>query len=160
MDRETIWQALREVHDPEIPTLSILDLGIVAGVAVEEGRVAVDLMPTFASCPALHLIERLVEERLSALPGVEAVSVRRVYEPLWTVERLSEEARAKLAAFGVALEGEGLRCPFCGAGEVERLSPFGPTPCRSVYYCRSCHQPFEAMKAIRGRGIPGAAVSP
>jgi ring-1,2-phenylacetyl-CoA epoxidase subunit PaaD len=150
--QEALRKALAEVMDPEIPTVSVLDLGVVADLVEEDGRVVVTLIPTFSACPAMRMIEERVAERLAALPGVEAVEVRRAVAPVWSTERLGPQAAERLAAFGVGLEAHGVAaCPYCGSARTRLESPFGPTPCRSVYYCEDCRQPFEAMKAARTR---------
>jgi ring-1,2-phenylacetyl-CoA epoxidase subunit PaaD len=153
VDQGDVLAALATVHDPEIPVLSIVDLGLVAEVTVDGGRVSVDLMPTFAACPALHVIRQEVERRLRDLPGVEAVAVRFVLEPVWTVDRISPEGRERLRSFGIAFPGEAAPpCPYCGSTATRRESAFGPTLCRQVYYCDGCRQPFEALKAVGRMG--------
>lgn len=148
MTIEEAQGVLRTVKDPEIPVIAITDLGIVADVRVRDGIVEVDLMPTFAGCPALNLIERAVETALLDAGAPEA-KVAFVNSPAWTTDRLSEEGRAQLRSFGIAPPvGGSVPCPFCGSAHTRRESAFGPTLCRSVYYCDECHNPFELMKPI------------
>ncbi|MFD1396376.1 1,2-phenylacetyl-CoA epoxidase subunit PaaD [Kroppenstedtia eburnea] len=158
--RETmapVWrEALQEVKDPEIPDLSIVELGMVNRVTEEAGEVRVELTPTFVGCPALDWIAGQVEERLSQVKGVSRVRVSFVMDPPWTSERITPEGREKLKSFGIApprtREEDPLdivpECPFCGTEGGEVLNLFGPTACRSIFYCRNCRQPFEGMKPI------------
>jgi len=140
--------ALAEVRDPELPVVSLVDLGIVERVEVAGGRIAVELLPTFIGCPALELIEASVAERL-ALFGVpvEVGFTRRVP---WTSDRITAAGLGRLRAAGIAppLDPAHMRCPWCDSARVVMDSAFGPTQCRSLYYCRDCRQPFEALKQI------------
>ncbi|GGA55522.1 phenylacetate-CoA oxygenase subunit PaaJ [Kroppenstedtia guangzhouensis] len=152
-----VWrEALQEVKDPEIPDLSIVELGMVNRVTEEAGEVQVEITPTFVGCPALDLIAGDVREKLTQVKGVSRVRVSFVMDPPWTSERITPEGREKLKNFGIApprSRGEDPmdfvpECPFCGAEGGEVLNLFGPTACRSIFYCRNCHQPFEGMKPI------------
>lgn len=150
---QTIWNALQEVKDPEIPSVSVVEMGMVHRVTVTDGgEVDVEMVPTFVGCPALEIIRENVRERLLRESGVREVAVRFVFDPLWTSDRITPEGRRKLREFGIAPPGgaplEVPPCPFCGSrgGEVENL--FGPTACRAIYYCRKCKQPFEGMKNV------------
>lgn len=148
MTKDDVLAVLSKVTDPEIPVLPITDLGIVEEVRVEGGRVEVDLLPTFAGCPALGIIRQSVE---AALRGAGAAEVKVTFRtsPAWTTDRLSEAGREALKGFGIAPPREGnVPCPYCGSEDTRRESSFGPTLCRSVYYCDSCHNPFELMKPI------------
>jgi len=141
--------ALAEVPDPEIPVVSVVDLGMVERVSVAGGRIEVDLLPTFVGCPALDMIETSVTERLEAF-GVP-IDVAFSRRPSWTSDRVSEAGRAKLRAAGFAPPGASLEdvvCPYCSSERVVMNSVFGPTQCRSLFYCRGCRQPFEAFKPI------------
>ena len=140
--------ALAEVTDPEIPVISIVDLGIVDRVDVAGGRISVDLLPTFVGCPALDMIEASVVDRLAQFGApVDVAFIRRVP---WTSERISAEGRGRLRAAGIAPPGDAtaIRCPWCDSARVAMDSAFGPTQCRSLFYCRDCRQPFEALKQI------------
>jgi ring-1,2-phenylacetyl-CoA epoxidase subunit PaaD len=155
---EEVWRTLGEIQDPEIPVLSLVELGIVRGVQVEGSTVTVRLTPTFAGCPALHAMREAIVDRVTAL-GFERVLVETVLDPPWTTDDLGPEARAKLRAFGLApppspaveavlrLE-ERVECPSCGSMETELRNAFGPTPCRTIRYCLACRQPFEAFKPL------------
>jgi ring-1,2-phenylacetyl-CoA epoxidase subunit PaaD len=140
--------ALRQVHDPEIPTVSIVDLGLVHRVAVTSDRITVQLLPTFVACPALEVIGSTVRDALSGFG--RPVDVAFTFEVPWTTARLTARGRAGLAAAGIAPPSEpaDVRCPYCTSGEVAIDSAFGPTLCRSLWYCRTCRQPFEAFKPI------------
>jgi ring-1,2-phenylacetyl-CoA epoxidase subunit PaaD len=165
-----VRDALASVHDPEIPPLSIVDLGIVERVDVSEGAVEVDLLPTFAGCPALDVIAADARAAVRAVAGDRDVLVRFVHSPPWTSDRISERGREALRSYGLAPPGEsggavfvplaGLgragvpgpeaggaaRCPFCGSEDTEIESAFGPTLCRSTHFCRACRNPFEGFK--------------
>jgi ring-1,2-phenylacetyl-CoA epoxidase subunit PaaD len=139
---------LATVHDPEIPTVSIVDLGLVHEVAVTADRIAVGLLPTFVACPALEIIRSTVVDALSALG--RPVDVAFTFAVPWTTERLTDAGRAGLQSAGIAppAEPRDVRCPFCASADVTIDSAFGPALCRSLFYCRGCRQPFEAFKPI------------
>jgi ring-1,2-phenylacetyl-CoA epoxidase subunit PaaD len=143
-----VRELLGTVHDPEIPTVSIVDLGVVERVAVADDRIEVELLPTFVGCPALEVIRASVLEALAPL-GVPA-QVDFTWRVPWTTDRISETGRARLAASGFAppAEPEDVRCPYCASARVAMDSAFGPTQCRSLFYCRDCRQPFEAFKPV------------
>jgi ring-1,2-phenylacetyl-CoA epoxidase subunit PaaD len=155
-----VWDALSRIPDPEIPVISLVDLGVVTAVEVTDVHVLVDLTPTFLGCPALEAMRAAIHDELTAL-GVEAeVRVRTDRE--WTTDRISPEGREKLRAAGFAppaprnagtptllqLERGPFRCPWCGSTETKLENVFGPTPCRSLRYCTACRQPFEQFKTI------------
>jgi ring-1,2-phenylacetyl-CoA epoxidase subunit PaaD len=157
---EQVWDALAEIPDPEIPVVSLVDLGVVKDVAVDGERVRVEFTPTFMGCPALEVMQRAMAERIEEL-GAEA-DVRVVMDDSWSTDRISAEGREKLRAAGFAppaprgaepptlvqLQRAPLRCPYCGSTETRLENLFGPTPCRSLRYCASCRQPFEQFKTI------------
>jgi ring-1,2-phenylacetyl-CoA epoxidase subunit PaaD len=143
------------VPDPELPFLTIADLGILRDVAVEGGTVRVTVTPTYSGCPALDAIRDDVT-RVLRDHGVEDVVVETALVPAWTTDWLSEPARAALAEHGVAPPGQAgpvlvplgrLSCPRCGSRETEELSRFGSTACKALWRCRSCREPFEHLKA-------------
>lgn len=153
-----VEQALRSVTDPEIPVLSVVDLGIIARIEVTESRVVVDMTPTFVGCPALEVIRRDITRTITAL-GVADVAVNVVYEPPWTSARITPEGRRRLMEFGIAPPTSGcmagalpdlavIPCPHCRSQETDLESIFGPTLCRSIHYCRSCRQSFEHFKSL------------
>jgi ring-1,2-phenylacetyl-CoA epoxidase subunit PaaD len=159
-----VWEALAEVKDPEIPTVSVVELGIVRRVEVGEDRLRVELLPTFVGCPATELIRRAVAERLAPLAAV--VEVEATFAEPWTSDRITAEGRQKLresgfappeAAAGPGADGPLLltissrttaTCPYCGSEDTAMENPFGPTPCRSIFYCNACKQPFERFKSV------------
>jgi ring-1,2-phenylacetyl-CoA epoxidase subunit PaaD len=154
-----IWAALADVKDPEIPPVSVVDMGMVSRVAVDGGRIAIDMTPTFVGCPALEIIRRNVIDLVAQVPEVQGVEVRFVFDPPWTSERITPQGRERLRSFGIApplREGSGSlinleevpHCPFCGSQDTHMENLFGPTACRAIYYCDGCRQPFEAMKTV------------
>jgi ring-1,2-phenylacetyl-CoA epoxidase subunit PaaD len=144
-----LWQALGEVEDPELP-ISITDMGLVHSVTLAERAVRVELLPTFTGCPALEVIRDRARRRLLALSGVEQVQVVFVFEPAWTIGRMSEAGRAQLKAHGMSVPRERITepviCPLCGSTNTTLENPFGPTLCRAIYYCRDCRNPIERFK--------------
>jgi ring-1,2-phenylacetyl-CoA epoxidase subunit PaaD len=142
-----IEAALAAIPDPELPVLSIVDLGIVHRVEATDGAVRVEILPTFIGCPALDVIR---EDIRQALAGFGEVDVITTFEVPWTSERISPRGRAALAAAGIAppAAAEAIRCPHCASARVVMDSAFGPTQCRMLYYCRDCRQPFEALKSV------------
>ena len=147
-----------EVPDPEIPVLSIADLGILRDVSVDaEGRVEVTITPTYSGCPALEAIQADVEDRLAA-HGYAGATVRVVLSPAWTTDEMSEEGKRKLREYGVAPPaalGAGpvalalsVRCPHCGSADTRELSRFGSTACKSLWSCAACLEPFDSFKAL------------
>ncbi len=157
---EEIWSALAEIPDPEIPVISLVDLGVVREIEVEDGRVRVSFTPTFLGCPALEAMRAAIEERIRGLGAEPEVDV--VLDDSWSTDRITPEGREKLRAAGFAppaprqaggpqlvqLQKRGFRCPYCGSTDTALENLFGPTPCRSLRYCRSCRQPFEQFKTI------------
>jgi ring-1,2-phenylacetyl-CoA epoxidase subunit PaaD len=156
-----VWDALCAVADPEIPAVSVVDMGMVESVTVSERHARVVMLPTFTGCPAIDVIKSDVARAVSAVAGVDAVDVETTFEPAWTTERITPEGRAKLRSFGLApptgnapvlVTEIGLpriaECPFCGSRDTVAESSFGPTPCRAIYYCKSCRNPFEQFKPV------------
>jgi ring-1,2-phenylacetyl-CoA epoxidase subunit PaaD len=142
-----VRSALADVADPEIPVVSVIDLGMVDRVVVA-GRIEVDLLPTFVGCPALELIEAAVVDRLAGFGvPVDVAFTRRVP---WTSERITDAGRERLRTAGIAPPADpaDVRCPWCDSARVVMDSAFGPTQCRSLFYCRDCRQPFEGLKAV------------
>lgn len=150
IDREAVRAALAQVMDPELPMVSIVDLGMVGDVSVEpiSGAIRVELLPTFVGCPALAMIEAAVAARLARLGP--PVSVETTFRIPWSSDRITPAGLVALAAAGIAAPAapDAVRCPWCGSGRVVLDSSFGPTQCRSLLYCRDCRQPFEAMKPV------------
>jgi ring-1,2-phenylacetyl-CoA epoxidase subunit PaaD len=157
---DAVWRALAEIPDPEIPVVSIVDLGVVSDVRVEAEHVDVDFTPTFMGCPALEVMCSQMEDAIRALGGEPEVHV--VLDDSWSTDRITPEGRDKLRAAGFAppaprsagtptllqLERGSFRCPWCGSSDTKLENLFGPTPCRSLRYCNACRQPFEQFKTI------------
>lgn len=160
---QTVRDALLDVMDPEIPNLSIVDLGIVRNVGVGEDSIEVEIMPTFVGCPALEAIKDGIQERLGeAAPGYATI-VKVIMDEPWTSDRISEKGRQVLKASGFAppppMRQMPARanliqlmpvadCPYCNSRNTIMDNAFGPTLCRAIYYCRDCRQPFEQFKAV------------
>ena len=139
---EAIWTVLREVPDPEIPVLSVVDLGIVR--SVDRDRVVIT--PTYTGCPATQVIERDVRAALDAA-GYRDVGIDTVLAPPWTTDWISPEGREKLRAYGIAPPSRHeVKCPQCGSTQTEEISRFGSTPCKALWRCRSCLEPFDLFK--------------
>lgn len=153
---EAVLQALRGVQDPEIDTISIVDLGMVERFEVNNKQVMVTLLPTFLGCPALEIIRENVRKAVMEVSEVEEVTVDFIYDPPWTSDRITEAGHIGLRAFGIAapprhMEADGswhVDCPYCDSTYVTLENIFGPTACRSILYCNSCKTPFEAMKPV------------
>ena len=136
------------VPDPEIPVLTAGDLGLVREVEEEGGRLVVRLTPTYSGCPASERIRRDVEAALAS-GGFAGAVVETCLAPAWTTDWMSEEGKARLAAYGIAPPVRGpVVCPQCGSGAVEELSRFGSTPCKALWRCLGCREPFERFKCL------------
>ncbi len=181
---EQVWNALAEIPDPEIPVISLVDLGVIRSVDVSRDQVRVEFTPTFLGCPALEVMRDAMAARISAL-GADA-QIEVISDDSWSTDRITPNGREKLRASGFAppaprevdritpngreklrasgfappaprevggpkliqLQSNAFRCPYCGSQDTTLENIFGPTPCRSVRYCRSCRQPFEQFKTI------------
>jgi ring-1,2-phenylacetyl-CoA epoxidase subunit PaaD len=154
-----VWNALEDVADPELPVLSVVDLGIVVDVAVQEGAARVRFTPTFIGCPAIEQMRSAIADAVRAC-GLEP-DVEVTYDEIWTSRRITDQGRRRLAEAGIAPPGDlpvrgglaiALRpvatCPHCGSSETRRENAFGPTACRAIWYCDGCGQPFEAFKDV------------
>jgi ring-1,2-phenylacetyl-CoA epoxidase subunit PaaD len=158
-----VWEALAEVPDPEIPVVSVVDLGLVHAVELDGRRLRVELLPTFVGCPALELIRASVAERLAGLAPV--VEVEMTFAVPWTSDRITAQGRRKLRDSGFAppgptAPGDGrplfstiamrptAACPWCGSDDTTLENLFGPTLCRTLFWCNRCRQPFEQFKAV------------
>jgi ring-1,2-phenylacetyl-CoA epoxidase subunit PaaD len=149
LDERDIRAALARIPDPELPVLSIVDLGIVHLVDVRDDAIEVAILPTFVGCPALDVIRATISDRLQA-EFQRPTTVRTTFEVPWTSERISTAGREALRQAGIAPPAEpgAIRCPHCDSANVVMDSAFGPTQCRSLFYCRGCRQPFEALKSV------------
>jgi ring-1,2-phenylacetyl-CoA epoxidase subunit PaaD len=166
--RETaIWAALAEIPDPEIPAISLVDLGVIHGftfAALPAGgeRLTVELMPTFVGCPAIEVMRQQIGERLTERGFADEVVVELTFAEPWTSDRISPAGREALRLSGFAppvhigssFDGDALTvlpiatCPYCGSRNTALENPFGPTLCRAIYHCADCRQPFEAFKPV------------
>ena len=143
--RARAWEAAAAVPDPELPVLTIAELGVLRDVRVEGAGVEVLITPTYSGCPAMAMIALDVQAALDRA-GIVPARVRMVLSPAWTSDWLGAEAREKLAAAGIAPPGGAVACPRCGSGETELLSAFGSTACKAIRRCRACREPFDAFK--------------
>jgi len=153
--KEEVLEALKSVKDPEIPTVSLVDLGLIETIHIEGSRIFVEMIPTFAGCPALDLMRKQVEERLKNM-GFEEVNVVMNRKKPWTTDRITPEGLKAIQQFGLALpqKQENLSyqkpidCPNCGSNKTRLVSLFGPTLCRAIHYCEECRETFEQFKAV------------
>ena len=162
---EQVWSAFGEIPDPEIPVVSLVDLGVIRSVDVHDGHVEVEFTPTFLGCPALEAMKRALEVKVAELGG--DADVRVISDDSWSTDRITPAGREKLRAAGFAppaprdasapvsallqlrqLQSNVFRCPYCNSTQTTLENLFGPTPCRSLRYCESCRQPFEQFKTI------------
>jgi ring-1,2-phenylacetyl-CoA epoxidase subunit PaaD len=151
---EQVWAAFEEIPDPEIPVISLVDLGVIRSVDVSNGHVHVEFTPTFLGCPALEFMKRAIEDKVKELGAEPDVAV--VNDDSWGTDKITAAGREKLRAAGFAppaprlvqLQAQVHKCPYCGSTETTLENLFGPTPCRSLRYCESCRQPFEQFKTI------------
>jgi len=155
------WEAVRSVPDPEIPVLSVVDLGLVRTLEVAaDGRVRLGVSPTYSGCPATAMIRRALVEALHAA-GFAHVAAHDELSPPWTSDWITDEGREKLRAYGIAPPARAVRspramlqhepqvaCPRCGSLATERLSEFGSTPCKALYRCSGCREPFDYFKCL------------
>jgi ring-1,2-phenylacetyl-CoA epoxidase subunit PaaD len=146
---QTVRDALARVVDPEIPTVSIVELGMIERVAVDDDAIRVELLPTFVGCPAIEAIQTAVVDALEGFG--RSVVVEPTFRVPWTSDRITAAGREKLRRSGFAPpmgDGDLPRCPYCGSANVALDNLFGPTQCRSLRYCRTCRQPFEQFKTV------------
>lgn len=160
VNEEALWRALERVCDPEIPHLSVVEMGMIKRVESDGADVRVEVRPTFVGCPALDIIRRDIDAALSGVEGVASVEIQFVHDPPWSPDQISASGQEKLRKFGIAPPVPGGShsllsldevppCPYCGSHDTHMENIFGPTACRYACYCSSCQQPFEAMKSMR-----------
>lgn len=159
IDKTTIYKYLGEINDPEVPALSIIDLGIVRDVKMNDDELEVIITPTYTGCPAMDLITTTIRIQLATL-GFKKVKVTQVLSPAWTTEWMSEEGKRKLKEYGIAppnpkqqvcdqklfAEAEAVQCPHCNSYRTHRISEFGSTACKALYQCDDCKEPFDYFK--------------
>ncbi|HEY8193248.1 MAG TPA: 1,2-phenylacetyl-CoA epoxidase subunit PaaD [Gaiellaceae bacterium] len=160
MTEAQVWEALGEIPDPEIPVISLVELGVIRDVQVADGRVRVEFTPTFLGCPALEVMRDQMAAKLRELGAEPEVTV--ISDDSWSTDRITPAGRERLRSAGFAppapreaggprlvqLQTGAFRCPYCNSTDTALENIFGPTPCRSLRYCRSCRQPFEQFKTI------------
>ena len=158
---DEVYGVLNTVMDPEVPVISVVELGIVRDVAIQHDAVTITITPTYSGCPAMREIEADIRTALLER-GVHDVNVKLVLSPAWTTDWIGPEAREKLRAYGIAPPGraepQGLitltrarvavQCPFCGSNDTRLQSEFGSTACKAIHVCNSCRQPFDEFKAL------------
>ncbi len=155
-----IWSYLEEVSDPEIPVLTVVDLGVVRSVKIDGHKCHVTITPTYSGCPAMKMIEEQIIEKLNE-KGITDVSVDLVLSPAWTTDWISEGGREKLREYGIAppenevdksvlfSEPTVVPCPLCGSRNTRMISLFGSTACKAQYQCNECLEPFDYFKCLR-----------
>ena len=153
-----VWSALAEIPDPEIPVVSLVDLGVIRDVSVHDDNVRIEFTPTFLGCPALEVMRDALVDKVRELGGEAEVDV--ILDDSWSTDKITPAGREKLREAGFApptprsatnlvqLNGAIFRCPYCGSTDTRLENLFGPTPCRSLRYCNGCSQPFEQFKTI------------
>lgn len=158
-DVQRAWAVLKDVMDPEVPVVSVVDLGIVRDVSWQQGHLHAVVTPTYSGCPATEFIEQTIEEALTSA-GFENPVLEQRLNPAWTTDWITEKGREQLRAFGIAppvgsaskkslLSGDDqVSCPHCGSEHTERVSEFGSTACKALYRCRDCLEPFDYFKCI------------
>ena len=159
--KQRIWEALGQIPDPEIPAISLVDLGVIGEVRIGPEVVHVELLPTFVGCPAIEVMRQRIGERLAELRLAQRVEVDVSFATPWTSERISDAGRERLRRSGFAppvMSAIGeldelailpiAECPFCGSRNTTLENPFGPTLCRAIYHCADCRQPFEQFKRV------------
>jgi ring-1,2-phenylacetyl-CoA epoxidase subunit PaaD len=155
---EAVWAVLETVMDPEIPVISIVDLGLIREVRLDGDRVCVSMTPTFLGCPAIEVMQTEIASRVRALGAVDVEVEMQLYPP-WTSDQITDRGRELLKKFGIApparhsgliqiIFSEAADCPHCGSNNTEQKNPFGATLCRALHYCHNCQQPFEQFKAL------------
>jgi ring-1,2-phenylacetyl-CoA epoxidase subunit PaaD len=157
---DEVWAALEEIPDPEIPVISLVDLGVIRDVTVEGTKVRIEFTPTFLGCPALEVMRDALEAKVVSLGAVPNVAV--IQDDSWSTDRITPAGREKLREAGFAppapraagattlvqLRSKTFRCPYCGSTDTRLENIFGPTPCRSIRWCDGCRQSFEQFKTI------------
>jgi ring-1,2-phenylacetyl-CoA epoxidase subunit PaaD len=159
INKQTIYSYLEEINDPEVPVLSIIDLGIVRDVRMNDEELEVIITPTYTGCPAMDMITTTIKIQLATL-GFKKIKITQVLSPVWTTEWMSEEGKRKLKEYGIAppnpkqqvcdqklfAEAEGVQCPHCNSYHTHRISEFGSTACKALYQCDDCKEPFDYFK--------------
>ena len=159
IDKKTIYSYLEEINDPEVPVLSIIDLGIVRDVVMHHDELEVIITPTYTGCPAMDMIAATIKIELATL-GFKKIKITQVLSPAWTTEWMSEQGKRKLKEYGIAppnpkhqvcdqklfAAAEAVQCPHCDSYHTHRISEFGSTACKALYQCDDCKEPFDYFK--------------
>jgi ring-1,2-phenylacetyl-CoA epoxidase subunit PaaD len=153
---QQVWEKLQEVKDAEMTTVSLIEMGMVNKVEVSDGVAYIELLPTFVGCPALTIMEIDVREEVSKIEEIKKIDVKFVRNPIWSTDRITEEGQRKLKGIGVSSPPKKAKqsaywdvtCPYCESNHTQLKNLFGPTACRSLFYCPTCKNPFEAMKPV------------
>ena len=159
INKETIYSYLDEINDPEVPVLSVTDLGIIRDVIIHKDELEVIITPTYTGCPAMDMIATQIRIMLSTL-GFKKIKITQVLSPAWTTEWMSEEGKRKLKEYGIAppnhkqqvcdqklfAAAEAVQCPHCNSYHTHRISEFGSTACKALYQCDDCKEPFDYFK--------------
>jgi ring-1,2-phenylacetyl-CoA epoxidase subunit PaaD len=160
IDKKTIYSYLEEVKDPEVPVLSVIDMGIVRDIVLHKNNsIEIIITPTYSGCPAMDVISMNIRIMLSTL-GFKEIKITQILSPAWTTEWMSEEGKRKLQEYGIAppnskqqvcdqnlfAANEAVQCPRCSSWHTHRVSEFGSTPCKSLYACDDCKEPFDYFK--------------
>ena len=157
---EEIWKELETVMDPEVPVLSVLDLGVIRSVDLNFPKLHIRITPTYSGCPAMKTIEEDIIDRLKKFEDLE-IEIETVLHPAWTTDWLSEEGRKKLKMYGIAppenevdksvlfAEAPVVPCPHCNSSDTRMISQFGSTSCKAHYQCNTCQEPFDYFKCLR-----------
>ena len=147
-----LWDLLDEVTDPEIPVVSLWDLGVLQNIAVEGDKIRVEITPTYSGCPAMVEMAQFIVERLNQA-GYSEVEVKTLLAPTWTTEMMTAEGKQKLRDYGISPPrgrpgADEVECPQCGSKQVSQISEFGSTACKALYRCNDCLEPFDHFKCI------------
>lgn len=160
ISKDEIWKILKQVKDPEVPVIDIAELGVLRDVTFENDKILITITPTYSGCPALHVMEEAIEDKLKE-NGIENFVVKTIFSPAWTTDWMTDEAKQKLKEYGIAppaqsteehlrtlIEGnpKHVQCPFCNSINTKLTSAFGSTACKALHYCNNCNQPFEEFK--------------
>lgn len=160
VNETSIWKYLEDVPDPEVPVLSIIDLGIVRAVKMEDNNCIITITPTYSGCPAMKHIENAITEKLNK-EGIESVKIQTTLSPAWTTDWMSESGKKKLEAYGIAppvneidksvlfADQPTVPCPLCKSKNTKMLSQFGSTACKALYQCQDCLEPFDYFKCLK-----------
>jgi ring-1,2-phenylacetyl-CoA epoxidase subunit PaaD len=152
IDKNILYTFLEEIKDPEVPVLSIIDLGIVRDIQLQDDELQVTITSTYTGCPAMDMIATTIRVELTTL-GFKKIKIIRSISPAWTTEWMSEEGKRKLKAYGIAapdkrftIPADGVECPLCNSSNTRLVSEFGSTACKALYQCNDCKEPFDYFK--------------